>query len=383
MKPLGRALHVVLALVCLAACGTQTSGPGAADEPTATPSTPATGEPTPSATASTSTTPEPTASEPATTDALTLDGLSRGEAPHIPYLALDDAGGWTLVEPDGTTRALDRPYTTFATMGDGLVATSWSDEAIRAYVLDGDLREVSSTDIRGGQLAATPDGEIVAWLGTDGRPHVVEQGGAQEYDLNPVPRNGDHVAAVVSDGTTCREGEGGQGCAVFVDSADASRSWVSVSHGIVDEVAGVKAINDVSPHGMLGLTSVSDEGSCWGRFPSSKPQPVWETCDYTLFSYNEAGTRILAGPAYLDGFGQGFAAVLDDTDGHVAAEWHSKAQLALLGTVWEDDDHVLAMVFQDDEWAVLRLDVADGSVELAVPPVPDRPGAMPFVLPTV
>ena len=385
MKPLGRALAISAVALALTACGTQTSGPGAADEPTSsaptssgTPaSTPA---PTPSETASTTATPSP--ADPVPPGALTLVGVPEGAPPHVPYLALDTAGSWTLIGPDGAARPLARPYTSFAALGDGLVATSWSDEARTAYVLDGDLREVSSAETRGGQLATSPDGEIVAWLGADGRPHVVEQGGAQEYDLNPVPK-GDHVSAVVSDGTTCKEGDGGQGCAVFVDSADSTRAWVSVSHGIVDEVPGVKAINDVSLKGLLGMTSVSDEGSCWGRFTSSKAQPVWETCDYTLFSYNPAGTRILAGPAYLDGFGQGLAAVLDDTDGHVAAEWHSKGELALLSTVWEDDDHVLAMVFQDDTWAVLRLGVADGSVEVAVPPVPDRGGPMPFVLPTV
>ena len=71
------------------------------------------------------------------------------------------------------------------------------------------------------------------------------------------------------------------------------------------------------------------------------------------------GARILAGPAYLDGFGQGSATVLDD-DGAVVAEWHSAGQAALLHTIWEDDDHVLALVFQDDAWAILRLDVTDG-----------------------
>ena len=42
---------------------------------------------------------------------------------------------------------------------------------------------------------------------------------------------------------------------------------------------------------------------------------------------------------------------------------------------------MLALVFQDDAWAVLRLDVTDGSVELAVDPVPDQGGRSPFVLP--
>ncbi len=267
-------------------------------------------------------------------------------------------------------------------MGDGIVATASVDDQTVAFVLDGELREISRAEVRGDTIAATPDGAIVGWLGADGRPHVVEQGGAQEYDLSPVP-DGDHVAAVVSDGTTCKEGEGGNGCAVFVNSAGATRAWSSVSHGIVDAVPGVIAVGDVAQSGqMVAMTSVADEGSCWGRFQVWEPKPAWETCDYTLFDLSPSGARILAGPAYLDGFGQGFAAVLDD-DGQVVAEWHSKGQAALLGTVWEDDDHVLALVFQDDSWAVLRLGVADGSVELAVAPVPDAGGQPPFVLPTV
>jgi hypothetical protein len=39
------------------------------------------------------------------------------------------------------------------------------------------------------------------------------------------------------------------------------------------------------------------------------------------------------------------------------------------------------IVFQDEQWAVLRLGV-DGSTEIAVPPVPDHGGQGAFVLPT-
>ena len=131
---------------------------------------------------------------------------------------------------------------------------------------------------------------------------------------------------------------------------------------------------------MIGMTSVADEGSCWGMFSTWKPKPIWETCDYTLFDFSPSGERILAGPAYLDGFGQGIAAVLD-RDGEVLAEWHSQGQAAILHTIWEDDDHVLVIVFEDERWAILRLGV-DGSVEIAVPPVRDRDGSGAFVLPT-
>ena len=132
---------------------------------------------------------------------------------------------------------------------------------------------------------------------------------------------------------------------------------------------------------MVAMTSMEDEGTCWGMFEVWKPKPIWETCEHTLFDFSPSGDLILAGPAYLDGFGQGVAAVLD-RDGKVVAEWHSRGQAAILHTIWEDDDNVLVIVFQDEQWAVLRLGVDDGSVEIAVPPVADQGGRGAFVLPT-
>ena len=247
-------------------------------------------------------------------------------------------------------------------------------------MLDGDLEEVSQATNPSGTLAVTPDGAIVGWVTTEGRPHVVERGGSQEWDLSVVDEAGS-IAALVSDGDTCLEGSDGSGCVAFVNSAEGTSARYTISHGIVDTVPWVLAVGDVSAEGdLLAMTSVSDEGSCWGRFAAWKKQPLWETCDHTLFDFSPSGTRILAGPAYLDGFGQGSATVLDG-DGAVVAEWHSAGQAALLHTIWEDDDHVLALVFQDDAWAILRLDVTDGSVELAVEPVPDQAGRTPFVLP--
>ena len=375
MKTLGRAL-AVSALLAVSACGTQTSGPEAADDPTPTaPTSPSSPAPTPTATASTA---EPTDADPVRRSRWRASprGRRRGPVPR--------PGRWH-VEPRRAGRhhpPADRQYAAFAPMGDGLVGTTYVDDRTVAVVLDGDLSEVSRADVRGGTLAATPDGAIVAWLGTDGRPHVVEQGGAQEYDLTP---SAVATTSAPSSATAppARRARAATGCAAFVNSADGTRAWSSISHGIVDAVPGVLALGDVAQGGaMVAMTSVADEGSCWGRFQVWKPKPVWETCDYTLFDFSPSGERILAGPAYLDGFGQGLAAVLDD-DGQVVAEWHSRGQAALLHTVWEDDDHVLAMVFQDDSWAVLRLGVADGSVELAVAPVPDAGGSYPFVLPTV
>jgi len=265
-------------------------------------------------------------------------------------------------------------------MGNGLVGTASVDDTTTAFVLDGNLQEVAQAESPGGLLATTPDGSIVGWLGADGRPHVVEAGGGLELDMPPV-EGGDHLASLISDGTTCKEGDGGNGCAAFVNSADGTRVWSAVSHGLVDTIPGVLSVGDVANGGrMVAMTSIADEGSCWGMFEVWEPKPIWETCEHTLFGFSPSGERILAGPAYLDGFGQGIAAVLDG-NGEVLAEWHSRGHAAILHTIWEDDEHVLALVYEDEGWSVLRLGV-DGSAEIAVAPVPDQDGQGAFVLPT-
>ena len=374
MNPLGRAVVLVLCSVLLAACGDRTSSGSAADDPTSPASTPSpTGTSTPTESASTS------ATAPAGSGVLTLNGVASGAPPSVPYLAVTDAGA-SLVRPGGDAQRLPRAYDSFAPMGDGLVGTASVDDQARSYVLDGDLEEVSQGTNPSGTLAATPDGAIVGWLTTEGRPHVVERGGSQEWDLSVVDEAGS-IAALVADGDTCQEGPDGSGCVAFVNSVEGTSARYTSSHGIVDTVPGVQAVGDVSAEGdLVGMTSVSDEGSCWGRFPAFEKKPLWETCDHTLFAFSPSGSRILAGPAYLDGFGQGSATVLDG-DGEVLGDWRCGDQAALLHTVWEDDDHVLALVFQDDSWAVLRLGVTDGSVELAVAPVPDPGGQTALVLP--
>ncbi len=372
MNPLGRAAVLVLCSVLLAACGDQTSSASAADDP-------ASPTPTPSPT-SPSTPPESASTTAqAAPGVLTLEGLVLGAPPVVPYLTVTEDGS-SLLRPGGDAQPLPRAYDAFAPMGDGLVGTASVDDQARSYVLDGDLEEVSQGTNPSGSLAVTPDGAIVGWVTTEGRPHVVEDGGSQEWDLSVVDEAGS-MAALVSDRGTCLEGSDGSGCVAFVNSVEGTSARYTSSHGIVDTVPWVLAVGDASAGGdLLAMTSVSDEGSCWGRFAAWKKQPLWETCDHTLFDFSPSGTRILAGSAYLDGFGQGSATVLDD-EGAVVAEWHSAGQAALLHTVWEDDDHVLALVFQDDAWAILRLDVTDGSVELAVEPVPDQAGRTPFVLP--
>jgi hypothetical protein len=248
-------------------------------------------------------------------------------------------------------------------------------------VLDGNLEETSRAPMRGGSLAVTANGLIVGWLGAEGRTHVVEGGGSREYDLPQVPDGAD-LAALVTDGQTCKEGEVGQGCAAFVNSGDSTRSWTAISHGIVEDLGPVRAVSDVDGGHLLGMVSLSDDGSCWGLFKTFG-KTRWETCDHTLVAFSPSDELILGTDAYLDGLGQRSLVFLD-LDGRELAAWQGTAESAptIVQVAWEDDDHVLAVVFAADEWSIVRFGV-DGSSEYAVPPVPgevDERAA--FILPT-
>jgi hypothetical protein len=379
-------LAALLIALAVGGCGTATSGaeaddpvsPSSTSEPTATaPESSSTDSPPPSPTDPASPTEDPGPQE------LTVDGLATGAPPAVDYIA-DTGGGEQpirLVRRGGTSADLAGYYGSFALIGNSMVAVHVDGVEPVAVVLDGNLAEVSRTQIRGGSLAVTPDGSIVAWLGTDGRPHVVEGGGAREFDLPAVPRGVD-IAAISSDGATCKEGEGGNGCAVFVNSGDATRAWISTSHGIVDDLGPIRAVGDASGRFLAGLVSLSDQGSCWGLF-KGLDRTTWETCDHTLTDFSPSGATLLATDAYLDGLGQRSLAFVD-MDGPELASWQGTGDDAptIVQTVWEDDDHALAVVYAADEWSIVRFGV-DGSSEYAVAPVPGEVDSRAaFILPT-
>ena len=377
-------LATLFIAVAVGGCGTESSDTQADDPATPSASDPTTTPPETSATDS----PSPSSTDPASPSEgagpmeLTTEGLATGSPPALDYIA-DTGGGEQpirLVRRGGTSQDLEAYYDSFALIGNSVVAVDQDEDGPVAVVLDGNMAEVSRTQIRGGSLAVTPDGSIVAWLGSDGRPHVIEGGGSRELDLPAVPKGAD-IAAIISDGTTCQEGEGGNGCAVYVNSGDAKRAWISISHGIVDHLGQIRAVGDASARFLAGLISLSDQGSCWGLF-KDLDRTTWETCDHTLTDFSPSGATLLATDAYLDGLGQRSLTFVD-MDGPELASWQGTREDAptIVQTAWEDDDHALAVVWAADEWSIVRFGV-DGSSEYAVPPVPGEVDRREFTLPT-
>ena len=225
-------------------------------------------------------------------------------------------------------------------------------------------------------------------MGFDNHSRVLDRGGSRIIDLPDVSAG--RSVTDVSGRVDCQEGGAGEisGCTVLVnaDSGD-HRAWVSTSHGFSDWAGPFEYAIAFVPSGeggILGRTSITDDGSCSGLWRGGGLQVVWQTCDWGLLSPAPDGKTILAGSAYADGLGDGQLAFLDP-DGHRVHAW-SGGDGGGGGTVvsrpqWEDAQHVLAVVYEHDAWSIVRFGI-DGSSEYAVPPQPGSDLDDPFLLQT-
>jgi hypothetical protein len=375
----------VASLLLVAACGdTDPADPeaDASDVPSGSATPGPSGEPseTPSET------PSEEPSVPVTGTPLTTKGLDQGPPPSIDLLTANDparpAAGWSLARPGGGSVALDVTSPVgFVPTGNGLVVIE-DDGAggTAALSIDGTGGEVTREESLGYRLAATADGSIVAWLSPDGSVHGVEAGGQRSFELPRV--EGASELGAISGRGTCFEAESEiGGCTAFVDVDDPRQAWITSSHGIVDIAGPMLSVVDTDGEGaVLGLISVDDQGSCGGLY-DEPTVPTWETCDHTLVSFSPDRALVLGTDAYLDGFGQRSVAFLDASDGTLLHELRSKGRgPTVIQTAWEDDQHVLAVVYERGRWSVLRLG-ADGSVEIALGPVEGSDLERPFILP--
>jgi hypothetical protein len=314
---------------------------------------------------------------------LDVSGLPTGDAPQLEYVT----GGRTLHLADGRTADVPTryPISSFVALTDGshlwLTAhdgTPYVEAEDGAGVFHDPVP--SGWDVRVNRahsLAAwvRPDGQLMTWSLDSSQP--VAYG-------DPVPAGSElRMGPVLGD--TC----GPQGnCQLYVNVQDqqAAGGWqpwlVDVNGTHQDTDGDYRILADSTEDGTsVGYRSVSDSGSCsvllgGGEFHG------FSTCTHTLVSFSPDERLLMADPAYHDGLGSGVIAMYD-LSGKVLFERHSttKAQAFYPVAQWEDATHVVAPVFQDGMWAVVRF-ASNGSMEYAVPPAAGDEMENPFVLAT-
>src|SRR4051794_35882203 len=89
---------------------------------------------------------------------------------------------------------------------------------------------------------------------------------------------------------------------------------------------------------------------------------------------------VLASPPYFDGLGPTSLAVWDVTGKTLFERMSNAKHQATIGDAqWEDDSHLVASVYQEGAWSLVRI-ATDGTMETVVSPMPSEDYENPFVL---
>ncbi|MGH3329920.1 MAG: hypothetical protein ACRDPJ_01325 [Nocardioidaceae bacterium] len=303
----------------------------------------------------------PVAGSPDKPELLTLNGLERGDDPKIDYLARRD-----LVGADGSVTRLDGTYTKITPYFPGWLAGTWSENGPVQVFLDEDgqtLRSQPGSDFvvnaSASQIAyvtaaeGVQDGQKLVLAPTMGSESL-KQRQSVPADASPIGFLDEDTVVYRTEGVEPR---------TFVTSFDGAAA---------ERVPGLRGAAGASESGLIaGMTTVTDEGSCSAVVRADGFQRLWQTCDFTLLTFSPDGRHVLATSSYRDGLGDRELAILDARTGEVVRHYEKKSMgsLHINHMVWEDDTHALATVFEDGEWAVVRVDT-EGNVESATEPVP-------------
>jgi hypothetical protein len=311
---------------------------------------------------------------------LDVSDLATGTAPGLEYVT----GGKVLHHADGSTVDIDtqHPVSSFAVLKDGSIAWQTADDQGNAYV------EVQDAGGSYGEpvpstfgLSVSRSRDAAAWVTPAGQVMVLTTGAAGPRTLgDPVPASQDvRVGPFGSD--DCIQDY----CSVFVNVQGGNapgQPWEVADYATRPFTDGhMVTVADLSGGVFTGYTKVTELETCSDLWGGGEFRG-FRTCDHTLVSFSPDEPLVLADPDIHSGIGNGSIAMYG-IHGKLLWERHStaKTQAFYPEGRWEDGTHVLAPVFQDGEWSIVRF-ASDGSMEYAVPPVAGSDVESPFVLET-
>ncbi len=312
---------------------------------------------------------------------VTLDVEASSGPPGVPYL-LDHA----IVAPDGTQVPVEAPWELFEYTGITPFADGWivvgegPDNDPGAYVLDHNGAEITSFGPQRVPVVS-PDGTVAAFDAAPFGIMIVEPDGTTRRVLTLEDGHRPRPGGVLGS-APCGD------CRVFFTDENTrtgeQTAWVSDVAGNKERLAGLVAVQSVAADGAVaGYVEITDDGSCSALVDPAGSER-WRTCENSLGSFSPDGSHLLGHPAYRDGAGDTSLAILDAGSGEVVAAWQVDPTTgALVGSaVWDRDGTVLATVFEDRAWALMRFSPDGGLTK-----VMDLPGgrmtAPPLHLPGV
>ncbi|HSV39356.1 MAG TPA: hypothetical protein VLI04_11410 [Nocardioidaceae bacterium] len=283
---------------------------------------------------------------------LTVDGASRGAEPGVVYVYDNQ-----IIQPDGTAIDVDYDYSNVAVFGEGWIGIRIDDEGNpTADVLGGDGTVIRSFP-SGYTIAVSSSGEVAAFEDTPGG------GTLTRYDEAGEPaQSWDFANSVILE----LEGILADGSVVYSTEGTDPALMVARASGDTQPVLGASNAGGVARESGLitGMVSVDEmvPESCWNLFDSNGALWPKAKCAYTLGHFNESEQLIIGKPSYLDSIGDGLVAIVDVETGKALVEYDTPDDSFIANSVWEDDAHVLTLVYSPAGWHILRLDT-EGNIE--------------------
>ena len=201
------------------------------------------------------------------------------------------------------------------------------------------------------------DHTVLAYVEKDG--DLVTRG--RPAGLPPRPRRpeGSYATAVTRDSVYLEDGTG-EGPPLVVDPA------TGATRVAVPDTIGLQ---DADASGLLTVqTSYTDEGSCGGVYDQATAKFGFQTCDYFLYGLSPGAKYLDATHAYLDGFGNAYASILNAKTGKEIIKF-DPPDGAIVGTTWQDSEHLLARVYayESKAWSIFRIGADKSVVEVLGP----------------
>jgi hypothetical protein len=305
-----------------------------------------------------SSTPSPSASTPPESPdhatGISLEVLGTGPAPTLGWLE-----GRTF-HHDGTTTQLPGAYTDVSPYKGGWLAIAHTDQGARALSIDG-TGTITNDEPGGDRIAVSGDGTRIAWFSNGALHMAVSSGMSQAEGEQKIPDGVFADAVGWARNQVVYTTSGGDNAGVFrTDMAGTNR----VVPGLVTSRGSSDAAGLIG--GMVSYDNKTGT-SCWAVVRTTG-ESVWRTCDWALEDFSTDGSLVLGIPSDSDGLGSAEAALLDSRTGAVRAVFDLPRGAFMTGFAWEDEGHVLASLYENGQWGVVRL-AADGSARRVLPTV--------------
>lgn len=238
-------------------------------------------------------------------------------------------------------------------------------------------------------IAVSPEENVGAFVQPDGTVIAIQDGGDTAVELGQAPgqlpkgQGSQSLNSFEIGGMTGEDCRPGGDCTVYVLSTAAPQKvWAVTPDSVTQVHPGFRGVAGIAPDGTIaGQVSSSDDGSC-SEVRAVDDTVLATTCGYRFHAFAPDGQHLLAAQAYGDGAGDGQLAVLDPKTLEPVLDLRTAGDATVYRAIWEDDDHVLAIVQEKGRWAAIRFSL-NGAREYALAPMASGADDVraPFVLP--